>query len=52
VGAALGGAAADRLGLRAVFLLAAGLLAAVALAALPRMGNERLARARAEAAGG
>jgi MFS family permease len=49
VGAALGGAAADRLGLRTPFLLGAALLAAAGAVGLPRLRTARLARARAAA---
>jgi Na+/melibiose symporter-like transporter len=52
IGAALGGLAAELLGLRAPFLLAAGLLALLGAVVLPRLGNERLARARAAAQAG
>jgi hypothetical protein len=48
-GAALGGLAARLLGLRAPFLLSAGLLALVGVLTLPRLGNDRLAQARAAA---
>jgi MFS family permease len=49
IGAALGGAAADHLGLRAPFLLSAALLAVANGVGLPHLSTARLARARAEA---
>jgi MFS family permease len=49
IGAALGGAAADHLGLRTPFLLGAALLAVAGTVGLPRLGTARLAQARAEA---
>ena len=50
IGAALGGVAADHLGLRAPFLLAAAVLAVAGAAGLPHLRTARLAGARAGAA--
>jgi MFS family permease len=52
LGAAVGGFSADRLGLRAPFLLAAAVLVVAAAVALPRLRSARLAAARAAAAEG
>jgi predicted MFS family arabinose efflux permease len=50
IGAALGGVAADHLGLRAPFLLAAAILAVAGAVGLPYLRATRLAGARAGAA--
>ncbi len=52
LGAALGGVTADRLGLRAPFLLAAAVLVVATVVALPHLRSARLEAARAAAAEG